>query len=267
MHYFKRNIGDYHKKAGRLTMLQHGAYTLLIDACYDRERFPTMDDAIDWCWASTEAEIEAVKFVLSKFFTATDSGEYVQNRIQEEIDNYHKTAETNKRIAIERETKRREKGTKRAQGVNEAPPNQEPLTTNHKPRTSTQEPAKEKPAPRVLDFSCWPNPPSKEILADWKKIRQAKKAPLTQTAISRMAPQIKLATDKGYSVDDCIGVAVEKGWTGFKAEWMDNYQRPQGEGVEWTYDHARKIGAGMNLHPGGTENDRDYIKRIKEATQ
>ena len=39
MHYFKFNIGDYHKKAGRLSMLQHGAYTLLIHACYDREKF------------------------------------------------------------------------------------------------------------------------------------------------------------------------------------------------------------------------------------
>ena len=37
MHYYKRNIGDYHKKAGRLSMIEHGAYTLLIDACYDRE--------------------------------------------------------------------------------------------------------------------------------------------------------------------------------------------------------------------------------------
>lgn len=68
MHYFKRNIGDYHKKAGRLTMLQHGAYTLLMDACYDRERFPTLEDAIDWCWASSDEEIAAVKFVLGKFF-------------------------------------------------------------------------------------------------------------------------------------------------------------------------------------------------------
>jgi len=55
MHYFKRNIGDYHKKAGRLSMLEHGAYTLLMDACYDRERFPTMDEAIDWCWAGRRA--------------------------------------------------------------------------------------------------------------------------------------------------------------------------------------------------------------------
>ena len=83
MHYFKRNIGDYHKKAGRLTMLQHGAYTLLIDACYDREEFPTAEQAVDWCWASTNAEIKAVQFVLKKFFTFI-GGKYEQSRIREE---------------------------------------------------------------------------------------------------------------------------------------------------------------------------------------
>ncbi len=57
MHYYKKNIGDYHKKAGRLTMLQHGAYTLLMDSCYDREEFPTLEQAIEWVWASTTEEV------------------------------------------------------------------------------------------------------------------------------------------------------------------------------------------------------------------
>ena len=67
VHYYKRNIGDYHKKAGRLSILEHGAYTLLMDACYDREQFPTYDEAIDWTWASSNEEIEAVEFVLPPF--------------------------------------------------------------------------------------------------------------------------------------------------------------------------------------------------------
>jgi uncharacterized protein YdaU (DUF1376 family) len=134
MHYYKRNLGDYAKKAGRLSMLQHGAYTLLIDACYDREQFPTRDEAIDWTWASSTAEIEAVDFVLSKFFTLED-GRYVQKRIQEEVAAYHETSETNKRIAAEREAKRREALTNRARTVNEAPPNQEPRTINQEPNT------------------------------------------------------------------------------------------------------------------------------------
>jgi uncharacterized phage protein (TIGR02220 family) len=92
MHYYKRNIGDYSKKAGRLSLLQHGVYTQLIDACYDRERFPTREEAIDWVWASTTEEIEAVEFVLRKFFALQD-GVYVQNRIAEEIADYHEFCE------------------------------------------------------------------------------------------------------------------------------------------------------------------------------
>jgi uncharacterized protein YdaU (DUF1376 family) len=143
MHYYKRNLGDYAKKAGRLSMLQHGSYTLLIDSCYDREQFPTLEEAIEWTWASTTEEVEAVTFVLRKFFTL-ENGVYVQKRIQEEIAEYHGKAETNKRIAIERETKRKENNTKRAkestnreQDVNEAPPNHKPLTNNHKPIEQT----------------------------------------------------------------------------------------------------------------------------------
>ena len=132
MHYYKKNIGDYHKKAGRLTMLQHGAYTLLIDSCYDREQFPTMEEAIDWLWASSKEEIEAVEFVLGKFFNLND-GVFVQKHIEEDLNKYHKNADINKRIALEREAKRREKRTKREQTVNEAPPNQEPLTNNQEP--------------------------------------------------------------------------------------------------------------------------------------
>lgn len=139
MHYYKRNLGDYAKKAGRLSMLQHGSYTLLIDACYDREQFPTMDEAIDWTWASSTAEIEAVEFVLRKFFVLED-GRFVQKRIQEEIADYHAKSETNARIAAEREANRKANSTKRARSVDDAlqknhepPPNQEPITINQEP--------------------------------------------------------------------------------------------------------------------------------------
>jgi uncharacterized protein YdaU (DUF1376 family) len=135
MHYYKRNLGDYAKKAGRLTMLQHGSYTLLIDSCYDREIFPTLEQALEWTWASTEAEVEAVKFVLNRFFTLDKDGCYVQDRILEELLQYHKNADINKRIADEREAKRKANNTNRERSVNEAPPNHKPLTINQEPIT------------------------------------------------------------------------------------------------------------------------------------
>lgn len=138
MHYYKRNLGDYAKKCGRLTMLQHGAYTLLIDSCYDREKFPTLEEAIEWTWASTEAEVEAVKFVLSRFFNLDKDGQYVQDRILQELLEYHEKADTNKRIAVERETKRKLNSTNRTPPVDGAPPNHKPITTNQEPRTNNQ---------------------------------------------------------------------------------------------------------------------------------
>lgn len=144
MHWFKRNIGDYHKKAGRLTMLQHGAYTLLMDSCYDREQFPTMEEAIEWVWASSKEEVEAVEFVLSRFFSL-ENGVYIQHRIAEEVEDYQSKSENNKRIALEREAKRREERTKEhdsctggEQDVNETPPNQEPVTSNQEPVTKNK---------------------------------------------------------------------------------------------------------------------------------
>ncbi len=168
MHYYKRNLGDYAKKAGRLTMLQHGAYTLLIDACYDRESFPTLQEAIEWTWASTAAEIEAVEFVLRKFFVL-ENGFYVQKRIEEEIADYHSKADTNKRIAIERETKRKTNPTKRAPVVNTASPAPNEPPPNQEPRTKNQEPSKTPRAARGVasdgfeDFwNAWPKSERKQ---------------------------------------------------------------------------------------------------------
>ena len=134
MHYYKRDIGKYYKKAGRLTMLQHGAYTMLMDACYDREVFPTLEQAIDWCWASSSEEIDAVKFVLSKFFTEYD-GEFKQAHITETLDKYHENAATNKAIAVKREADRR---TKREQTVDGSTTNEHLITNKELGITNNQ---------------------------------------------------------------------------------------------------------------------------------
>jgi len=134
MHYYKKNIGDYAKKTGRLSILQHGAYTLLIDACYDREQFPSLDDAMDWLLPIDNEEKDAIEFVLKRFFTLSE-GVYVQNRIKEEIDAYHEKAIKNKEIALNRELAKKNKARNVNETCKKREPNQEPITKNHKPRT------------------------------------------------------------------------------------------------------------------------------------
>lgn len=145
MHYYKRNLGDYSKKAGRLTMLEHGAYNCLLDACYDRERFPTEAEAIDWVWARTPEEVEAVKFVLSKFFELRD-GVYVQNRVEEELNAYRAKSKKNTEIAHEREANRKAAAPQQHDSLSEqheTSPDEHARSPNHKPRTINQEPNKQ----------------------------------------------------------------------------------------------------------------------------
>jgi len=210
MHYYKRNLGDYAKKAGRLTMLQHGAYTLLIDSCYDREIFPTLDQALEWTWASTEAEVEAVKFVLTRFFTLDKDGSFVQDRILQELLHYHKNADTNKRIADEREAKRKEKRTNREQDVNEAPPNQEPLTNNHKPKRE------------IATVVACPPDVDQQIWDDWKQLRKAKKAPVTETVVNSAR---KEAAKANMAFSDFLSVWCARGSQGLQADWLKPDER------------------------------------------
>lgn len=162
MHYYKKNLGDYYKKAGRLTMLQHGSFNLLIDSCYDREKFPTLEEALDWCWASTPEEEQAVQFVLKKFFVL-EGDIYVQKRIEEELNQYREKQETNQQVALYREyckgarrskqepvsfeewkhyvndscETRNDSSTSRSPVVEKSQPNHKPITNNHKPITNS----------------------------------------------------------------------------------------------------------------------------------
>lgn len=226
MHYYKRNLGDYAKKAGRLTMLQHGAYTLLIDSCYDREIFPTLEQALEWTWASTEAEVDAVKFVLSRFFVLDKQGQYVQDRILEELLHYHKNADTNKRIAEEREAKRKEKRTNREQVVDEAPPNHKPLTTNQEPKKKATVVA----APEGVSIEVWDS---------FVKQRKAKRAQVTPLVIAGIA---KEAAQAGWTLEAALQEVVVRNWQSFKAEWVADKQSP----ADKRQNHMAQLTRGMS---------------------
>jgi hypothetical protein len=73
-----------------------------------------------------------------------------------------------------------------------------------------------------LDYSPWPDMPSKQVMTDWKAMRKRKRADVNQTVIDRLAKQLHVAVANGMTVDECLGICVEKGWTGFEYQWVIN---------------------------------------------
>ena len=59
----------------------------------------------------------------------------------------------------------------------------------------------------------------KQVAADWLTVRKAKKSPLTQTALDNLITEFATA---GLSVADGVRLCVQRGWVGFKPDWLKN---------------------------------------------
>lgn len=90
MNYYERHLGDYARDAGHLTMLEHGAYTLLLDRYYTTEQGIPADQAHRICRARTRDEKAAVDAVLGEFFKLVD-GLWTNGRAERELAEYRAT--------------------------------------------------------------------------------------------------------------------------------------------------------------------------------
>lgn len=82
---------------------------------------------------------------------------------------------------------------------------------------------KQKPKKRDnIDLAALPDSLSQDVWADFVKHRKAKKAPLTQTAVNRIASELATAMQAGWTADAALAEAMAAGWTGVKAEWLQN---------------------------------------------
>ena len=84
MNYYERHLGDYAKDTAHLTMIEHGAYSLLLDRYYGTEQGIPADQAHRVARARTREEKQAVDAVLGEFFTLVD-GVWINQRAEEEI--------------------------------------------------------------------------------------------------------------------------------------------------------------------------------------
>jgi uncharacterized protein YdaU (DUF1376 family) len=152
---------------------------------------------------------EDVMTVLNEFFISTEDG-FVSPRADKEIKQYKEFAEAGKRGAAKRW------GTP-PNGEAISPPNAAPIaTTNHKPITNNQikEKATSVAPPEGVSDSVW---------QEFKSLRKAKKAPITQRAIDAITSE---ANKAGWTLEKALEECVVRGWQAFKADWVATKANP-----------------------------------------
>ena len=160
MNYYRRYSGDYLRDTARLSMLEHGAYSLLLDYYYSEEQpLPSdLNEIYVMVRAMTPADRKAVEKVLAKYFFLEDDG-YHNKRADHEIAVSLKArnnggkggrparTETGTQTGIEtgQETETQTTDTTGEGGGSVHPP-----TTNHQPPSPSLHPPEKTPPLRVV---------------------------------------------------------------------------------------------------------------------
>jgi uncharacterized protein YdaU (DUF1376 family) len=206
MHYYQFNIGDYASHTRYLTQSQDLAYRRLLDLYYLHEKpIPKENPAaligMNDCLTSVEQ-------VLNDYFILTDKG-WVNKRANEQIDEYRNKQKSaslaGKKSA---EVRKANKDAVPEQAFNDRSTDVQ-LNIKHKPLTIKHKPIKDN---YVSPVGVLP-----EVWQDFVQQRKAKKAAITETAIKGIERE---ANKAGITLNAALQEICARGWTGFKAEWV-----------------------------------------------
>lgn len=211
--YMQFYVADYLADTAHLTAAQHGAYLLLMFNYWQRGK--PLNNAnerlTNVARMSNEEWLEA-KPALAEFFEI-DGDEWRHARIDRDLEAVNskssKASNAGKASAAS-------KANKRSTNV-EQPFNHTDVDTDTDTDTESEK-TKPKSAPRfdaqahLLELGV-----PVDLSTDWIKLRKAKKAEVTKTAIEGIASE---ALKAGLSLDAALRECCARGWAGFKADWM-----------------------------------------------
>jgi uncharacterized protein YdaU (DUF1376 family) len=215
--YLTLYTGDYLRDTRHLTPLKHGVYLLLLMYCWDSRGPAPIDEqecaGIANCRSADE--IDALRYVLGKYFVRMDDGFY-NPRMQREVERANvisgQRSEAGRRGY---EAKAKQLPNKRLTSASNPTTT---ITTNTNTTTSTTTNTdKVKNNTRSASACIRPENVPEQVWDDFMAIRKAKKSPLTATGLRGIERE---ATKAHLSLADALAVACERGWQGFKADWV-----------------------------------------------
>lgn len=229
MNYYEHHLGDYAQATAHLTFVEDAAYSRLLRKYYAEEKpLPADMRAVQRLVAArTDEEREAVEVVLSEFFTLESDG-WHNKRADDEIAKFDGKRQKARKSANSRWNANASGKDANASNehANASESNADAMletATSHNgrnalqsPDTRHQAPKKEKAATAVAD-DLFPGV-RPEIVRDFRKLRAVKRSPITQTAIAGIVREAEKAK---LTLDAALAICCERGWAGFKAEWLD----------------------------------------------
>lgn len=200
---------DYARDTGHLTLLEHGAYRILLDHCYSQGNLisANVERLCRLCRASTNDEIDALEYVLQQFFEKTPDG-YRHSRVAKELETANIFAERAAKAGRASATKRqldRNSSSTQVDGKNQLEGN---LSQS---QSQSQEERKTSLRDVQRKGTRWPLDQS--VSEDWKQLAGMKRA-------EHGLAQVNLDLVAETFVNYWIGKA---GQNGTKVDWQKTW--------------------------------------------
>ena len=199
MHYYQFNIGDYISHTSHLTNDEDLTYRRLLDLYYQTEKSFSIAD-LPKIARKVKSNEEIVMLILHEFFEFNvDDNSWHNKRADSEIKAYQSKADSARKANQIRWGSGKDLKSDATQILNIK---QE--TINNKQIKDIR--------PSDVTVSIW---------QDFVSHRKAKKAPITETVLNTIRSE---ANKANWKLDDALTEICSRGWTGFKADWVNKTQ-------------------------------------------
>lgn len=209
MYYYLFHIGDYRAATAHLTNEEDLTYRRLLDWYYDTEQ-PIPQSDIERISRRLRITPSVAITILEDFFKL-ENGCWYNHRADKEIVDYkqkiEKLSKAGKASAFKRSLNKHPTDVEQRSNDVQLTNNQYPITNNQLKKSKSK-----------LSI---PDGVLQTIWEDWIALRKAKRAPVTATALKGIQ---KEANKAGMTLQDVLSVCCERGWVGFKAEWLKSNQ-------------------------------------------
>jgi uncharacterized protein YdaU (DUF1376 family) len=209
MHYYQFNIGDYNSHTMHLSEIEDLTYRRLLDWYYLHESSIPLDLNEVSRQIRMRSHSDCIATVLQEFFERTADG-WIHHRANKEIEKVGDKSQKASASAKARWSKPKDANALQTQSEGNATHNTLPITqdTEHKKKATIVAP------PEGVSDSVW---------QEFKSLRKAKKAPITQRAIDALTNE---ANKAGWTLEKALEECVVRGWQAFKADWVAKKGNP-----------------------------------------
>jgi len=203
MHYYQFNIGDYNSHTMHLSEIEDLTYRRLLDWYYLHESPIPLELNEVSRQIRMRTHSDCIATVLQEFFERTPDG-WIHHRANKEIEKVGDKSQKASASAKARWSKPKDANALQTQSEGNATHNTLPITqdTEHKKKATIVAP------PEGVSDSVW---------QEFKTLRKAKRAPITQRAIDAISSEAKKA---GWTLEKALEECVVRGWQAFKADWV-----------------------------------------------